>query len=280
MNRCLLLFLCSVAVASAADAGPWLRKAGKGFVQLGFSTIGYNNVYDDASTKQPLTVDVRDNVVQLMGEVGLTDNLTASLAVPVKSLSLRGATSRSNSGVGDVDLGLKYGLVNRGGFVLSGEALFSLPVGSTKNPDGLRLGDGEFNTTLRLLAGTSFYPVPAYLSADLGFNFRSNNFSHDVPFGIEAGYAFLDARLYIILLISGKESLSNKPTLGANSSRAEMNAAALGLYGNNLEFLAIIPKLLFKINQQWTITASYATAAHGRNVAGGVVFAGGVLYEF
>lgn len=171
MNRPVLLFFCCVTVVTAADAGPWVRKAGKGYVQLGFSTIGYNKVYDDGSRKQSLPVDVRDNVVQFMGEVGLTDNLTAFLAVPLEFLSLQGTSAGSNSGLGDVDLGLKYAFINRGGVALSGEALFSLPVGSTKNDNGLRLGDGEFNTTLRVLAGLSFYPVPVYLSADLGSTF-------------------------------------------------------------------------------------------------------------
>ncbi len=275
-----VVILCSAVWLSAAHAGPWPRKAGKGFVQLGFSTIGYSKVYDDRSTKQSLPIDVRDNVLQVMGEVGVTDDLTVSFAVPLKFLSFKGAASGSNSGIGDIDAGLKYCFFNRDGFVLSGEALFGLPVGSTKNADGLRLGDGEFNTTVRVLAGKSFYPVPAYVSADFGFNFRTHTFSHDVPFSLEAGYGFAEGRLFVILLISGRESLSNQPTLSTTPSQAESNAAVLGLYGNNQEYLAIIPKISFKIDRRWMITASYATAAHGRNVAGGIVLAGGVLYEF
>jgi len=283
MRRCptLVTALCLASVVSSVFAGPWTRKQGTGFVQLGFSTIGYNKVYNDRSEKQPLSVDVRDNVLQLLGEYGFTDHLTASAAVPFKFLSVDGTTaSRTNSGVGDIDLGLKYNWLNANGFVLSSEALFGLPVGSTTNTDGLRLGDGEFNVTARMLAGKSFFPTPLYVSADLGFNFRTNNFSHDVPFNIEAGYGLLDNRLYVILLIAGRESLSNKATLGSNPSAAELSAAGLGLYGNNLEFLAIVPKVFFRIDERWAIAASYATAVHGRNVAGGIVLAGGIAHEF
>lgn len=273
--------LCLAAVVPSVFAGPWTRKQGTGFVQLGFSTIGYKKVYDDRSVKQPLPVDVRDNVLQLLGEYGFTDYLTVSATVPFKFLSADGTVaSRSNSGVGDIDLGLKYNWLNVNGFVLTAEALFGLPVGSTTNMDGLRLGDGEFNVTARVLAGKSFYPTPLYISADLGFNLRTNNFSHDVPFSFEAGYGFLDHRLYVILLFSGRESLSNKPTLGTNPSASERNAAGFGLYGNNLEFLAIVPKVFYRIHERWAISVSYATAVHGRNVAGGVVLAGGVAYEF
>lgn len=278
--RIAVVMFCIVGWLTDAHAGPWPRKAGKGIVHLGFSTIGYSKVYDDNGRKQPLPVDVRDNVLQLMGEVGLTDNITVSLALPLKFLSLRGSLARASNGLGDIDAAVRYCFMNANGMVLSGQALFGLPTGKTNVADGLRLGDGEFNTTLSVLAGRSFYPVSLYLSADAGFNIRTRSFSHDVVFNLEGGYGLLEGRLYLILLVSGRESLSNEPTLRPDASPAEMNATSLGLLGNNVEFLAIIPKIFFKVDPQWGITVSYATALHGRNVAGSVVLAGGVLFEF
>ena len=272
---------------SDVHAGPWTRKTGTAFVQLGFSSIGYNKVYDDRSEKAVLPVDVRDNVLQFLLDYGVAERLSLSATLPVKFLSLKGkggtvaaGLSRSNSGIGDIDVAVKYNLHKAEGFVVSAEALFGLPTGQTRNENGLCLGDGEFNVTARALAGKSFHPIPFYITVDIGVNFRTGDFSHDIPFNVEVGYGLFESKLFIGLLISGRESLSNQPTLGPNPSLSEQAAAGLGLYGNNLEYLAIVPKVFYKIDSHWGVSASFATAAHGRNVAGGVVLAAGVAYEF
>lgn len=279
----LLLFCMSIFVSSA-DAGPWSRKQGTGMVQLGFSTIGYSKTYGDDSQKHSILADVRDNVVQLYSEYGLPEELTLTAMVPFKFLSatphLQGAAKVSNSGLGDIDITLRRTLMNTGGFALATELLFGVPAGSRSDANGLFLGDGEFNVTPRFIAGKSFYPVPFYMTADLGFNFRTNAFSHDIPYGLEIGYGFLESRLYLILQMSGRESISNKPTLPSGATPAERAAQAAGLFGNNVEYLAIFSKVYFKATETVGISLSYATAAHGRNVAGGAVIAGGVLYEF
>ncbi len=275
---------CFALFFSSASAGPWARKQGTGIVQIGFSTIGYNKIHSDDSERRPLMADVRDNVVQLYGEYGLPEDLTLIAMVPVKLLSatpqLQGASKVSKSGLGDIDVTLRRTWMNKDGLALATEFLFGLPVGSRSDENGLFLGDGEFNVTPRFVAGKSFYPIPLYMTAEFGFNFRTKNFSHDVPYGFEVGYGFLDNRLYAILQISGRESISNNPTLPAGATAPEVAANAAGLYGNNVEYLAIIPKVYFKATEKVGISISYATAAHGRNVAGGAVIAGGVLLEF
>ncbi len=280
----ILLLFCIGIAASSADGGPWSRKQGTGMVQLGFSTIGYKKAYGDDSEKRALGVDVRDNVLQVYAEYGLPEEFTLATMIPFKFLSatphLPGGSNISNSGSGDIDVTLRRTWSNMNDVALATELSFGLPVGSRSDANGLFLGDGEFNLTPRFVAGKSFYPVPLYITADLGFNFRRNNFSYDIPYGVEIGYGFFENRLYVILQISGRESISNKPTLPAGATVAEVTANALGLYGNNVEYLAIIPKLYFKATERIGISLSYATAAHGRNVAGGIVFAGSVLYEF
>lgn len=280
----IILFFGLIFVISMSYAGPWSRKQGTGIVQIGFSTIGYNKIHSDDSERRPLMADVRDNVVQLYGEYGLPEELTLIAMVPVKFLSatpqLQGASKVSKSGLGDIDVTLRRTWMNKDGLALATEILFGLPAGSRSDENGLFLGDGEFNVATRFVAGKSFYPIPLYMTAELGFNFRTKNFSHDVPYGFEAGYGFLDNRLYAILQISGRESISNNPTLPPGATAPESAANAAGLYGNNVEYLAIIPKVYFKATEKVGISISYATAAHGRNVAGGAMIAGGVLLEF
>lgn len=273
-----------VLVVQNAFAGPWPRKQGSGFVQIGFSTIGYDKVYNDRADKESISLDVRDNVLQLYADYGLTGDLTATVLVPVKFLSAEAnfpaGPAFDNSGIGDIDLALRYSFLNRGGHALAGQVVFGLPAGDHKNDNGLYLGDGEFNVIGRFLYGRSFYPTPLYFTVDAGFQYRTQEFSHDMLFNLEAGYALADNRLYIILLISGRESFSNKPTLTQSSPLRDVAASSLGLLTNNQEYWAITPKILYKFDRQWGIVASWATAVHGRNVAGGFVFAGGVFVEF
>jgi len=273
--------LLTISIVNSAFGGPWPRKQGAGFVQLGFSTIGYNKVYDDSGEKTPIFTNVRDNVLQLYADYGLTDLATVTASVPFKFLSATPsqlalspvATKVTNSGIGDIDLLLRYNWFVVEGYAFSSEILFGLPTGSDNDPNGLWLGDGEFNTAFRLSVGKSFHPQSYFISADLAYNIRGGEFSDEVWYNIEFGYGFFEHRLLLILLLSGKESASTVPS-------RNITAASLGFSTNNQEYTAIIPKLLFKIDDRLGVSASFGTATHGRNIAGGFVFAGGIFYSF
>ena len=278
-----LLFL--ILSVHSALAGPWPRKEGKTFLQLGFSTIGYNKVYGDDSRKYPIGSDVRDNVLQLFVDYGLTERLSVTAMIPMKFLSTTGksgAASFSTSGISDIDFSMRYNWFRSSGYVISNEVLLGLPSGKSNDPNGLLLGDGEFNVLLKILAGRSFYPIPLYVSADIGYNIRSEGnsdnvlyrgHSDDVLYNIEAGYGFMESRLYLILLISGKESTSRVPSV-------PNPAGGFGLYTNNQEYTAWIGKVLYKFDPMYGCAVSYATATHGRNIAGGVVLAASFFVEF
>ena len=261
----------------SAFAGPWPRKQGGAFIQLGFSSIGYDEVYGDNAKKSMLAADVRDNVVQALVDFGVTENITVMVMIPFKFISATpqapNQSKVTNSGIGDIDVAIRRNWINKNGYALSTEVQLGVPTGDDGNSDGLFLGDGESNVAARILGGRSFYPSPLYVTVDVAYNFRSKGFSDDVFYNAEIGYGFAENRLFLIVLFSGRESTSTKPT--------PMNAATgLGLLTFNQEFTAIIPKALYKFDERWGVSASYATAVHGRNVAGGSVLAGGVFYEF
>ena len=270
--------LCTSLLA----AGPWTHSRGTGFVHLGYSRIAYDRIYDDVGEKQPAFADIRDNVIQLYGEYGVTDNLTIAAMVPFKFLSVTPTTDPAgttrqkahNSGPGDCDLTFRYRWLASAGYVASAEVIAGLPTGTIDRQDGLILGDGEYNIALGMLVGKSLHPTPSYLSASAYYNVRGTAFSDELSYTIEFGYGLFGSRLYAILQLYGKESTSTVPT------RTGEAAAGLGLSSNNQEFTAIIPKLFFKASERTGISVSFATATHGRNVAGGFVLAGGLLYEF
>jgi hypothetical protein len=275
-----LLFLI-FSLQPPAHGGAWPRKAGSGFLQLGFSTIGYDKTYADDGTKTPVGGKVRDNVIQLFADFGITDLLSVSAMVPLKFISTSDMTvggaaptqNPDNSGIGDIDVRFRYSLMQGGGYAVSGLLFFGLPAGDSEDSNGLLLGDGETNVGVGVSVGRSFYPFPLYANAELAYDVRSKGFSDDVLYSLELGYGVLDGKLFLILLFSGKESTSTKPTPATPASR-------FGLQTNNQEFASLVPKLFYKLGNGWALSAGYATAVHGRNVAGGAVLSAGLSYEF
>ncbi len=275
MKYFLLVSVCIVlAEDQQAICGAWPRKPGTGFVQLGFSSIGYNNVYGDNGEKVQVGADVRNNVLQAFGDFGVTENLSVSVMAPFVFISVKdSAAEYSHSGIGDLSLSFRYNVSQGGGYAVSGLALLGIPTGDSKDARGLLLGDGEFNAGVGLSVGKSFYPIPLYVNAELLYDFRAGDFSNDIFYGFEVGYGLLSDRLYVILLLSGRESTSTKPTMPTPAAR-------FGLHTNNQEFTSIVPKLFLKLGDGWSASLAYFTATHGRNVAGGAVLSAGVSYEY
>jgi hypothetical protein len=272
------IVLVSACIFIAGDqqaiCGAWPRKAGTGFVQLGFSSIGYKKVYGDGGEKIEVGADVRNNVLQGFGDLGVTDNFSVSVMVPFVFLSVKDSGSTySHSGIGDVALTCRYNVSQGGGYAVSGLLLLGLPTGDSKDPRGLLLGDGEFNAGVGVSVGKSFYPASLYMNGELLYDFRSGGFSNDILYGFEVGYGLLADRLYLIVLLSGRESTSTKPTRVTPASR-------FGLNTNNQEFTSVVPKAFFRMGKGWSASLAYFTAVHGRNVAGGAVLSAGIAYEY
>jgi hypothetical protein len=275
--------LLLAALAGDALAGPWTRKAGETFLWAGFSSIGYGKIYDDGGVKQEIPVNVRDNVIRLLGEYGLAEGLTVTMGLPYAFPSTTpdsGAGSGSSkSGISDVDLGIRKGW-HFGADVLALDVISTVPTGSNANAEGLLLGAGEWAFFFAPSWGRSFHPIPFYVTATAGLRLRTGGYSHEFRYGLEAGYGLFDGAATLILELAGQESFNNQPTFGPNPRPDDIEAAKLGLYTNNREYLAITPKVLFRPAPSWGIVLSYATAGKGRNVAGGAVLGGGVYHVF
>ena len=88
----------------------------------------------------------------------------------------------------------------------------------------MQTGDGEFNQILQIDAGTAFKVknTSLYANAYVGFNNRTNGFSDEVRYGIEAGGSFLNNKIESKGLVPGTNGIS-----GGTGNRC-----------NNVSFLA------------------------------------------
>lgn len=222
-----LLFLVPTTSPSLF-AGGWPQE-GKSFIQITYGTASSNTVYRfDGETKFPtdnggFTVrdfPLADRGLFLYLEYGITSDLTIIADAAFKrSIITTPVEERTTEGVGDVGIAARYRLVSSGPHVISARGGITLPTGYSRDLTP-PLGNGVPTLSLGGEYGISFYPVPAYATAALGYRFRPSiyalsslqdeseefepNYSDAVYAEAEGGYTFFNR----VLLKGGLRFLS------------------------------------------------------------------------
>ncbi|MDX2127710.1 MAG: hypothetical protein SFU91_01595 [Chloroherpetonaceae bacterium] len=243
----MMFFLNSESFAG----GGWTRKPQSVYTKLGYSFVSTNQF----STIEDVKIETAPFFLRsfdLFVEYGLIDQLTLQVNFPL----LRSAnfeTTETASGIGDLLLELKYGLIQGDfpvaiGFGIDMPTGDSEAIGRLKDGSGgfvrLPTGDGEWNFWTRLYASHSFYPLPAYISIDVGYNFRTNGFTNQYTVGVEVGYQFFDA-LWLI---------GRFRRIALNGTPNFAKSGAIGL-GEGVEFNALGVSASYAITRNFSLTA-------------------------
>ena len=207
----LLLGLCA-----ESGAGAWSQARGSYYAKLSGIFYRSDEVFNDMGDRTTMGMDddsfAGDQSFFYL-EYGLLERLTLVGQTSVGSLTAENRfLRRKTRGVGDVDLGVKYQLVDRP-LVLSPQVEVKIPTGYHAEYDPA-LGTGKADLEFRLLAARSLYPWPFYLSAEVGYRVRGGLFSNQVPYFCEVG-ATPHERLFVKGYMEGAETLTDGPkTLG------------------------------------------------------------------
>ncbi len=282
MKKLLPIFLILVSTLSFAGGG-WPQPKNSGFFKFGQWWLIADQHFTDVGLIDPnVTSGLYTSF--FYGEYGITDKLTAILYAPiftratinnVYSLTTGNLITEGDAinSIGDFDVSLKYGLITNKRIVMSATAMFGLPFG---NPEGgrdknLQTGDGEFNQMIRLdaSAGGNLGSIPIYGSAYVGLNNRTNGFSDELRFGVEAGVSFFDQKLYVIVRMNGVKSLLNGDTSMPISTT---------VFANNSEYLSFQPEVLYNFNKKFGISVSQGTAFYGKLIFARPTYSAGVHY--
>lgn len=290
------IFFISILLSIQSIAGGgWPQKKGKGYFKLGQFVLVANRYYNPEGNRIRVEPRISLFTTSIYGEYGLTDRITVVGYVPFFSRSVLNNLQKRNgefvegdqlTSFGDTDIGLKYGLVTDKRVVVSASVTFGIPFGNpgnqatsssqtgTPNPEEsgsspLQTGDGEFNQKFTIEASTSFYPAPVYASVLVGVNNRTNGFSEEFHYGIEAGYTY--KQLTLITKLVGVESFMNG-TSGDNEQQS--------VFGNNIEFLMFSPELSYEFSQDKAgFTAGTSIALSGRQVLASPAYSAGVYIK-
>ncbi|WP_395076405.1 hypothetical protein [Flavobacterium sp.] len=210
-----ILILALVFVQFAQAQSPWTRQKGKAYVQLGFSGIFYDKLESKGKTVD-LPHDVTDITSQVYGEYGITDKLEAQLILPFKIVGYKGKTnnfSESLSGIGNVNLGLKYKIFD-GNWKISAGLQYAFNSITKDNVKDLSTGFNAETALPYITFGTS--SGKWYYFGNVGYGYMSNTYSDFFKFSAEVGYSVTE-KSHLIFVLDTKNIVSKEEAFNTDS---------------------------------------------------------------
>lgn len=275
----ILLLLIISSLHSVRAGGGWTERKGGGFLKFSQNAIFAKNIFNSEGGIDKLGAPFNFYTTSIYAEYGVTDRITTVTYVPffvrATIANLKGEqTGKITPGdemnaFGDMNLGIKYGLIKDGPVVLSTTLLFGLPTGETRGGRGqiIQSGDGEFNQLLKLEASHSFYPKPFYASAMVGFNNRTRDFSDEIHASLELGVT-LD-KFVGILKFYNLSSLYNGDSNADNA-----------LFANNIEYFSFTPEVLYSLNEHFGVTTAAGFAFSAKRILAAPNLSAGIFLQW
>ncbi|MBU1171922.1 MAG: hypothetical protein KKD44_20400 [Proteobacteria bacterium] len=198
-------------------AGAWTQEKGASYHQFTLNCYYADRYFDDDGHDQTMADqgEFRDIHVSYYGEYGLGERLTVLTSLSFKYLKFEDNTVESDSyGVSDIDLGLKYKLVDSPLGIVSVQGLVKIPEAYDED-DAVPLGNGQYDLECRLLYGKSLYPfIPGYMNLEAGYRWRADfpadEFRYLAEFGVN-----VTSKIYGRMKLDGICSMGNSDTLDA-----------------------------------------------------------------
>ncbi|WPR70643.1 hypothetical protein SLW70_11945 [Flavobacterium sp. NG2] len=273
----------SLVLFSQIIFGQWNKGEGNGYYKLAASSLVADEHYTSAKEKDP-NITRGNFIISAYGEYGLTDKFDLVAYLPLLSRvyqnkQISGTTGaviqegESVNSIGDIDLGVRYGIFKNDQLALSATLKLGLPTGKKNGgTDGsLQTGDGEFNQLIQLDLGIPFKigNQNSYAKVYSGFNNRTNGFSDEFHFGGEIGTKIQD-KLFVAAKFSNVRSFNN----GDNNSTGQ------GIFANNVEFTNLGGELAYYISKSFGVMVNYTAILSGKITYAAPTYTGGLFLDF
>ncbi|MEM1052434.1 MAG: hypothetical protein AAGI28_10105 [Pseudomonadota bacterium] len=257
VNACLAV--SCLAIPSTAYAGAWPAEKGESYQKLAFNIFDTDERFGD---ELPEFENFQDFNLTYYAEFGVDEDVTLIVSVPYKDLenTSAGVTTR-NSGLGDVDLGVKYNLSD-GPFVVSVQALTKLPFLYSENAD-LPIGNGQVDVEGRFLVGRSLGKL-GYFGAEAGYRYRAEEPVDEFRYLIEYGFD-LSNEVYVRAKLDGQVALGDANIVDAANPANPALPLAFDL--GKLETTAG-----WKVSDKFTVEFTATQNLYGSNTLRGTNF--------
>ncbi len=222
----------------AAQAGAWTPATGSAYQKVAVNSFSSDSTFGNAAVGVRKFTDIN---LTYYAEFGLRDSLALFVSVPFKRLSSQTALgSASTTGVGDVDLGLRYRLYGSGPLVLSTAWLYKAPWAYDRQA-AVALGNGQNDVEGRLLLGYSLGSA-GYLGVEAGLRYRAGAPADEARYLLEYGLSPSD-KLYLrgkydvikgLQNSTGPRAVAGNPNLNLEFDLSKLELTAGWKLGRNL----------------------------------------------
>ncbi|MDC6366377.1 MULTISPECIES: hypothetical protein [Flavobacteriaceae] len=284
MMKLYKLILVAILITCHFSYGQWTRKTGDGYYKLSAWYLEADEHYTDTGGIEPNATRGQFNA-NLYAEYGVTDRWNLVGYIPFFARSYQNdifsrttneliTEGEAVNSIGDIDLGVTYGIIQKEKLAVSATLLFGIPSGNDSGgSDGsYQTGDGEFNQLVKVAAGIPFKIAnnSTYAKTYLGFNNRTQNFSDELRVGAELGMQFFNS-----LWLAGKLDIIQSLQNGSLSAQNNQGS----IFANNVEFVGLGFEAAYYITPKLGISATYGAALDGRIIYADPSYAVGVFLD-
>lgn len=267
----LLTAFLLAAVAEVSFAGAWTAKEEKLYERIAINYYAADQRFDRDGDRIAFADKGKFSDYNLSNylEYGLTDEVTLINAIAFKRIQNDSAAERLTTwGVGDIDLGIRYKLLENRLGIFSTQGLVKIPEAYDAD-ERLPLGNGQYDLEAKILYGRSLWPViPGYTNVELGYRWRdqapSDEIRYLVEFGVDLGKQF-----YSRVKLDGIYSLDNGETIDDSGNPTSTNNFDLGKLDLTVGY---------KLTPAWGVEVAYAPSLYGQNTAAGATCTVALFY--
>ncbi|MEP6343521.1 MAG: hypothetical protein ABJ275_09410 [Maricaulaceae bacterium] len=272
------LLALTLAIPSTAFAGAWTADQGDNYLK------GAVNYFETSSRFGPENgfENFRNTNLNLYWEYGLRDNLTFFATGSYTDLENEAdGQETSGDGVGDIDVGLRYRLID-GPVIVSVQGLFKAPYLYSEDAE-LPLGNGQEDFEGKLLFGKSFGAL-GYGGLEVGYRVRTEDPVDEFRFLVEYGFD-VNEKTYLRAKLDGIHAAQNAD-VDLTNAVLDIEPETGNPFGPDIELLSaastLNPQLPlefdlgrleytagYKINDNLAMEITGTTAVYGDNTLKG-----------
>lgn len=235
----------AITCAAPAWADPYTQPNGEGRIIINGIFNGASKAFDDNGDSVNID-DYQQNSIYIIGEYGITDDITAVIAPSFRHIKQDGG--ESDSGLGYTDVGLKYRVAHGDDWTASVQGLVRIP--GEKYADPLaQVGQVGMEYDIKAGLGHSFGPGKRFFATtELGYRFRSD----DPPNEFHADFT-----------LGG--NVTDKLMLLAASYNTISDGKGSGIYNRKHRYHDVYVSGVYEVNKNLSLQAGVTATVAGRN---------------
>lgn len=275
MKAKILIFWSLFLLSFSVFAGNEPLQKNNGQIDLNYQFTKFNSVFDEDGELRPIP-EIRFNVANINARYSLTDRITANVFAPVYSSAvnsenndLKITEAKSNSGFGDVLVGVNYAFTKQNKIQPVISIYQSLGTGSNE-ASGLNTGFGDFANSIYF---DLFYELNSnwMVNGNIGYQNRKKNFKNDFLGNVFINYNKKDKYSFSVFM-------KGKLPFGEVSN--EDNIVNYGLFKNSEGFIRYGAMASIYFRKNMSLIVNYENYLKGQFIAYGPVFSGGIRIDF